>query len=171
MRLPQVTAKSAPIWLPIVFLIRDFLAWQYVFSYEPGITEKAVRIHHFLLIPGVFYSVAWSTPINVIFGVLLGFLVKFCERRDFPYFFSVFVLASDLVITGILDFLAVASPGARRLFRVGMLPGRLLSHWLFASNLVVNADLLFTITLFGNFGAALLLTFLYLHWRNRFRSV
>ena len=27
--------KSATIWLPIAFLLRDIAAWIYVFSYEP----------------------------------------------------------------------------------------------------------------------------------------
>ena len=79
MCLPSV--KSAPIWLPIAFLLRDIAAWIYVFSYEPGITEKAVRIHHFLLIPGVFFGVEWSTVINIAFGIVIRLLVLVRKER------------------------------------------------------------------------------------------
>ena len=36
--------QTAPIWLPLLFLLRDFLAFQYIFSFEPGITAHAVRV-------------------------------------------------------------------------------------------------------------------------------
>jgi hypothetical protein len=53
---------------PIAFLVRGIAAWVYVFSYEPGIAEKAVRIHYLLRIPGVFFSVECSTVINIALG-------------------------------------------------------------------------------------------------------
>src|SRR5208337_2479533 len=99
--------KGRPfIWLPIAFLLKDFAAWQYVFSYEPGITEKAVRIHHFLLIPGVFYSVEWSTPINIVFGAALGLAVRCAAKQHFPLVFTLIVLTWDFLLTGVLDFAA-----------------------------------------------------------------
>lgn len=169
MRLPRLRTNTAPMWLPIVFLIRDFLAWQYVFSYEPGITEKAVRIHHFLLIPGVFYGVSWSAPVNVLFGLLLGFAIRLAASKGFPYAFAILVLAWDIVITGILDFLPETSPAAHRLFRIGMLPGRLLSHGLYAAKIILNDNLLFTLMLLGNLGTALMLTVVYCRFRHRIR--
>ena len=167
MRVPRLRASTAPIWLPAAFLIRDFLAWQYVFSYEPGITEKAVRIHHFLLIPGVFYGVSWSTPVNVLFGLLLGLAIRLAASKGFPYVFALLVLAWDLLITGILDFVAETRPAAQSLFRIGMLPGRLLSHGLYATKIVLNDNLLFTFMVLGNLGTALMLTVVYCRLRGR----
>jgi hypothetical protein len=170
MRLPRLTAKTAPIWLPVAFLIRDFLAWQYVFSYEPGITEKAVRIHHFLLVPGVFYGVNWSTPVNLLFGLLLGLAIRLAASKGFPYSFAILVLAWNFVIAGFFGFLAETSPAARSLFRIGMLPGRLLSHGLYATKMVLNDSLLFTLMILGNLGTALLLTVGVCRLRDRFRT-
>lgn len=170
MRLPRLRASTAPIWLPIAFVIRDFLAWQYVFSYEPGITERAVRIHHFLLVPGIFYGVGWSTPINVLFGLILGLAIRSAARKRFPYAFAILVLAWDFAITGILFFLAETSPAANRLFRIGMLPGRLLAHELYATNIVLNDNLLLTLTLLGNLSTSLALTVMYCRLRERMRE-
>jgi hypothetical protein len=170
MRIPRLRASTAPIWLPIAFAIRDFVAWLYVFSYEPGITEKAVRIHHFLLIPGVFYGVEWSTPINVLFGLLLGFAIRLAASRGFPYVFSMLVLAWDFVIAGTFAFLAETSPAVHILYRIGMLPGRLLSHSLYATRMVLNDKLLLTLTLLVNLVTAGVLTVAYCRVRNRIRA-
>ena len=126
-RLP--TLKTAPIWLPVAFLFRDIAAWEYVFSYEPGITEKAVRIHHFLLIPGTFFTVGWSLGLNLLFGLALGFGLREAALRRFPVIFPVIVLIWDGLLTGALWFLvAEDSERVGHLFRIGLMPGSYIAH-------------------------------------------
>ena len=157
-----LTPKYAPIWLPLAFLLRDVGAWIYVFSYEPGITDKAVRIHHFLLIPGVFFDVEWSTFFNLVFAVVLGFALRIAATRHFPLMFSLLVLTWNLVLVGILGFFGEENGTLRRLFRIGMLPGRYLSHLLANWNFVSNWNVLLATTLVTNFLAATALTAVYL---------
>jgi hypothetical protein len=159
-RLP--TLKSAPIWLPIAFLVRDIAAWIYVFSYEPGITEKAVRIHHFLLIPGVFFGVEWSTAINIAFGIALGFAIREASARHFPLAFPLGVLAWNFILTGILDFVAEKSDAVHRLYRIGMQPGKYVAHLLVSWNILSNPQALFVMGLAINFLAAIVATEAYL---------
>jgi hypothetical protein len=156
--------KFAPIWLPIAFLLRDIAAWVYVFSYEPGITEKAVRIHHFLLIPGVFFSVEWSTVINIAFGIGLGFALREAAVRHFPMAFSLAVLTWNFILTGVLDFWSWSekSDTVLRLYRVGMLPGKYVGHLLSSWKILSNGQVLFVTGLAVNFALAILATAAYL---------
>jgi|SRR5580704_23353 hypothetical protein len=152
------TLKSAPIWLPIAFLLRDVAAWVYVFSYEPRITEKAVRVHHFLLMPGVLFGVEWSTVFNIIFGIVLGFGVREAALRHFPFVFPLLILTWNLVLTGVWEFLAEGGDTAGRLFRIGMLPGRYLAHLLVGWKILGNPLLLLAFALTINFSVAILTT-------------
>lgn len=156
--------KSAPTWLPVAFLLRDIAAWIYVFSYEPGITEKAVRIHHFLLIPGVFFSVEWSTVINIAFGIALGFALREAGARHFPMAFPLAVLTWNFILTGILDFWSWSekSDAVLRLWRVGMLPGRYVGHLLSSWKILSNGQVLFVTGLLVNFSLGILATAAYL---------
>ena len=163
MRLPS--GKSAPIWLPIAFLLRDIGAWIYVFWYEPGITEKAVRIHHFLLIPGVFFSVEWSTVINIAFGIGLGLALREAAVRHFPVAFSLAVLTWNFILTGVTDFWSWSEKSDKvlRLYRVGMLPGKYVGHLLSSWKILSNGQVLFVTELAVNFALAILATAAYLH--------
>ena len=159
--------KGRPfIWLPIAFLVKDLAAWQYVFSYEPGITEKAVRIHHFLLIPGVFYAVGWSTPTNVAFGAALGLALRRAAKQHFPLAFTLIVLTWDFLVTGIVDF-AGNNEAAHRFYQLGMMPGRFVSHILAAHKVFSNGHVLYTVTLLCNVAAALLITIAYCRLRRK----
>jgi hypothetical protein len=162
-RLP--TLKSAPIWLPIAFFLRDVAAWIYVFSYEPGITENAVRIHHFLLIPGIFFGVEWSTAFNILFGIVLGFGIREAAARRFPLTLTLLVLIWNLVLAGVLAFLVDGSASAD-LFRIGMLPGRYLSHLLLSRQLISSPQLLLATALVTNLCAAILATVVYVRVRH-----
>jgi hypothetical protein len=153
--------RIAFVWLPMLFVLRDIAAWVYVFSYEPGITEKAVRIHHFLLMPGVFYSVGLSTPINIGFGIVLGGAIRIAREHRFPLTFTILVLAWDSVVTGILDFAALGSGFSDRLYFFGMMPGRFVSHILAHYRIVSNGQVLFTCNWMFNGATALLLTAAY----------
>jgi hypothetical protein len=163
-RLP--TLKSAPIWLPVTFFLRDVAAWIYVFSYEPGITEKAVRIHHFLLIPGIFFGVEWSTAFNILFGIVLGFGIREAAARRFPLTFTLLVLIWDLVLAGVLAFLVQNSATADHLFRIGMLPGRYLAHLLSSRQIISSPQLLLVTALVTNLSAAFLATAMYVRLRH-----
>ncbi len=44
--------RNAPVWLPALVFLRDFLAWQYIFSFEPGITEQAIFRGKLFMLPG-----------------------------------------------------------------------------------------------------------------------
>lgn len=168
-RLPIL--KSVPIWLPIAFLLRDIAAWIYVFSYEPGITEKAVRMHHFLLIPGIFFGVEWSTVFNIVFGIVLGFGIREAVVRRFPPVFPLLVLTWNLALIGVLAFLAENSDTAHRLFRIGMLPGRYLAHLLVSWRISANPLLLLVLAVTTNFSIAIFATAAYMQIRRPRRTI
>jgi len=165
-RLP--TLKTAPIWLPVAFLFRDIGAWEYVFSYEPGITEKAVRIHHFLLIPGTFFTVGWSLGLNLLFGLALGFGLREAALRRFPVIFPVLVLIWDGVLTGALWFLVVEdSERVGHLFRIGLMPGSYIAHLFAKSHIVTNQMCLLVMALASNLFLAIAATAAYVPIRRR----
>lgn len=99
-------------------------ACAYVLSYEPGITDKAVRIFQCLLIPGVFFRTDLAIPLNLTFGVALRFILRTAAARRFRMVFSLVVLIWNFMLTGLLDFVAADSASIHRWFRVGMQPGR-----------------------------------------------
>ncbi len=69
------------------------------------------------MIPGVFYSVGWSTPINVIFGFILGISLRIAEKKRFPLTLTMIVLAWNFALTGILlDFAADTSEVVHRTY-------------------------------------------------------
>jgi hypothetical protein len=157
--------RSPFVWLPTGFFLRDVAAWIYVFSYEPGITEKAVRIHHFLLIPGVFYSVQWSTPINVAFGFVLALALRIAAKHRFALTFTLAVLVWDFILTGLLDFASIGTESKHDWYYFGMMPGRFVSHILAQHKVLPNGQLLYTTILVCNVAAALLVTAAYYRWR------
>ena len=167
-RLPSL--KTAPIWLPVAFLLRDFAAWEYVFSYEPGITEKAVRIHHFLLIPGTFFTVGWSLGLNLIFGLAIGFGLREAALHRFPAIFPVLVLIWDCVLTGALYFLVVEdSERIGHLFRMGLMPGSYIGHLFAKSHIVTNPMCLLLLALSSNLFLATVATAAYVNIRRRWK--
>lgn len=168
-RVRPPSLKSAPIWLPIAFLLKDIAAWIYVFSYEPGITEKAVRIHHFLLIPGVFFGVELAIPLNLVFGVALGLALRAAAAHHFPVAFPLAVMSWNFFITGLLDFVADKSESAHRLFRVGMQPGRYVAHFFASWKILSNPHLLFATVLATNVFVAAVVTaaYMYIHPKRR----
>jgi hypothetical protein len=157
-------AKFAPIWLPIGFFLRDVVAWIYVFSYEPGITAKAVQIHHFLLIPGVFFNVEWAFVFDTLFGVALGFGIREASLRRFPVAFPLLALSWNLILLGIVGFLAPDSHTMAHLFRIGMEPGRHVGHWLLGQHIIfTDPRLLALIMVTINFAAAVGVTAAYVY--------
>jgi len=116
-----------------------------------------------LLIPGVFFSVELATVFNLVFAVVLGFALRIAAARHFSLTFSLLVLTWNLVLVGILSFFGENNETLRRLFRIGMLPGRYLSHLVANWKIVSNWDVLFAMALVTNFFAAIALTAVYLH--------
>jgi len=131
-------------------LAKDLAAWIYVFSYEPGITDRAVRIHHFLLIPGVFFGTTLAIPLNLAFGFALGFILRMAAAHCFPMAFSLVVMICNFLLTGLLDFVAADSESVHRLFRAGMQPGRYVAHLVAHWRIVSNPNLLFATVLATN---------------------
>ena len=76
------TRKNAPIWLPAIIFARDFLAWQYIFSFEPGITEKAVFRGKLFMLPGsLFAGSIGIVLINVAIALAIGIVIRRSRRE------------------------------------------------------------------------------------------
>ena len=77
------TRRNAPVWLPALVFVRDFLAWQYIFSFEPGITEQAVYRGKLFMLPGSLVAGDFAPLlINLGLAVAIGFAVRFSARRS-----------------------------------------------------------------------------------------
>ena len=76
------TRKNAPIWLPSIIFVRDFLAWQYIFSFEPGITEKAVFRGKLFMLPGSLFAGSFGIIlINVAIALAMGIVIRWSARQ------------------------------------------------------------------------------------------
>jgi len=77
------TRRNAPFWLPALVFLRDFLAWQYIFSFEPAITEQAVYRGKLLMLPGSLLAGGFL-PMAVYFAVALviGLLLRMSYRPE-----------------------------------------------------------------------------------------
>ena len=77
------TWRNAPIWLPALVLVRDILAWQYIFSFEPGITQEAVFRGKLFMLPGSLIAGGLvPLAINLAIGVGIGFLLRLSARTN-----------------------------------------------------------------------------------------
>jgi hypothetical protein len=75
--------RNAPIWIPTLIFVRDFLAWQYIFSYEPGITERAVYIGKLFMLPGSLVPGGFIPMcINLSIGLLIGLFIRRVGSRS-----------------------------------------------------------------------------------------
>jgi hypothetical protein len=76
------TRKNAPIWLPSLIFVRDFLAWQYIFSFEPGITENAVFRGKLFMLPGSLAAGGLGIIlINLAIALAIGIVIRWSERQ------------------------------------------------------------------------------------------
>ncbi len=76
------TRRNAPIWLPTLIFVRDFLAWQYIFSFEPGITEQAVYRSNLFMLPGSLVSGGFvPMGLNILLAIGVGLVIRWSERR------------------------------------------------------------------------------------------
>ena len=69
------TRRNAPIWLPVLVFLRDFLAWQYIFSFEPGITDEAVYRGKLFMLPGSLFA-GFPLWVHLALAVGLGLLLR-----------------------------------------------------------------------------------------------
>ena len=75
------TWRNAPFWLPAIVFLRDFLAFQYIFSFEPGITQQAVRRGYLFMMPGSLIGGGFTTILtNLVVAVAIGLLLRFSVR-------------------------------------------------------------------------------------------
>ena len=75
--------RNAPIWLPILSFVRDFLAFQYIFSYEPGITEHAVRVGYAWMLPGSLIGGGFTAVgSNLLLALVVGFVCRWFAKRN-----------------------------------------------------------------------------------------
>ncbi|MHB8218102.1 MAG: hypothetical protein ACYDDS_18670 [Candidatus Sulfotelmatobacter sp.] len=71
------TRRNAPIWLPALTFVRDFIAWQYIFSFEPGITAQAVYRGKVFMLPGSLISGGLPPmAVNLAIALALGLLLR-----------------------------------------------------------------------------------------------
>ncbi len=71
------TRRNAPIWLPALVFVRDFLAWQYIFSFEPGITEQAVYRGKLFMLPGSLVTGGFVPMLlNLVLALAIGLLLR-----------------------------------------------------------------------------------------------
>ena len=76
------TRHNAPIWLPALVFVRDFLAWQYIFSFEPGITEQAVYRGKLFMLPGSLIAGGFAPLlVNLAIAAGIGFALRWSARR------------------------------------------------------------------------------------------
>jgi hypothetical protein len=75
------TRRSAPIWLPALIFVRDFIAWQYIFSFEPGITAEAVYRGKLFMLPGSLISGGLAPMVvNLAIALVVGLLLRWFAR-------------------------------------------------------------------------------------------
>ncbi len=75
------TRRNAPVWLPALIFLRDFLAWQYIFSFEPGITERAVYRGKLFMLPGSVIAGGFlPMAINLAVAFGIGLLLRRSAR-------------------------------------------------------------------------------------------
>jgi hypothetical protein len=75
--------RNAPIWIPALIFIRDFLAWQYIFSFEPGITDRAVYVGKLFMLPGSLVRGAFvPMAINLGIALLVGLFIRWGSLRS-----------------------------------------------------------------------------------------
>jgi hypothetical protein len=56
--------------------LRDFLAFQYIFSFEPGITEHAVRVGYMFMLPGSLLGGGFiAIGSNMAFAFCIGLVL------------------------------------------------------------------------------------------------
>jgi hypothetical protein len=69
--------RNAPLWLPALIFVRDFLAWQYIFSFEPGITEQAVYRGKLFMLPGSLVPGGFlPMAINLLIALVGGLFIR-----------------------------------------------------------------------------------------------
>jgi len=69
--------RNAPLWLPAIVFVRDFLAWQYIFSFEPGITEQAVYRGKLFMLPGSLVRGGFlPMGINLLIALVIGLFIR-----------------------------------------------------------------------------------------------
>jgi hypothetical protein len=111
-----------------------------------------------------------SIVINIIFGLVLGLAMRGAAKLRFPLAFTLIVLTWNLILTGILDFTSHNREGVERLYDLGMMPGRFVSHLLFAHQILGAGLILYTIILLSNVATSLLITVLYRRMRGFLRT-
>jgi hypothetical protein len=77
-----MSLKNAPVWLPIFSLLKDFAAFQYIFSFEPGITEHAVRVGYMWMLPGSLVGGGFvAVSSNLLLALAIGLFCRWCFNR------------------------------------------------------------------------------------------
>jgi hypothetical protein len=78
---PFFTRRNAPIWLPALIFVRDFLAWQYIFSFEPGITAEAVYRGRMMMLPGGLVPGGFTViAVNLVIAFCIGLVLHWSAR-------------------------------------------------------------------------------------------
>lgn len=67
-----ISARTAPVWLPLLAFARDFLAIQYIFFHEPGITDRDVKVGYMFMLPGSLVGVGFLSTMAANIALVLG---------------------------------------------------------------------------------------------------
>jgi hypothetical protein len=78
-----ISARTAPVWLPLLAFARDFLGIQYIFFHEPGITQHDVKVGYMFMLPGSLVGVGFFTTIaaNMVLALGIGLICWSYSRR------------------------------------------------------------------------------------------
>jgi hypothetical protein len=77
-----INLRTAPVWLPLLALVRDFLAFQYIFFHEPAITEHAVKVGCLFMLPGSLVGGGFvSVVANIVLALGVGLICRWLANR------------------------------------------------------------------------------------------
>lgn len=78
-----ISARTAPVWLPLLAVARDFLALQYIFFHEPGITQQDVKVGYTFMLPGSLVGVGFFSTMaaNMSLALGIGLICWWYSRR------------------------------------------------------------------------------------------
>ncbi len=74
--------QNRPIWMPLLAFFRDFLAFQYIFSFEPGITDHAVKVGYTWMLPGSLIGGGFvAVGSNLLLALAVGLICRWIGIR------------------------------------------------------------------------------------------
>lgn len=78
-----ISARTAPVWLPLLAVARDYLAIQYIFFHEPGISQQDVKVGYLFMLPGSLVGIGFFSTMaaNMSLALGIGLIFWWYSRR------------------------------------------------------------------------------------------